>query len=123
MTHTHTPRHSVHRIPLIAMMNLSDYGSSIKNVCIFHWNVDPPVRIRDGSVVINPRNLPYYVCSWTNPLSADVIFEWFPMRRAERRMRGREIAFRNQHKLIGKGAGSDLGERERAAIESVRLME
>ena len=33
------------------------------------WDPLPLVQILDLSIVVNPRNLPYYVCFWTNPPS------------------------------------------------------
>ena len=34
------------------------------------------VYILDIFIVLNPRNLPYYVCIWVTPLSVDIIKVW-----------------------------------------------
>ena len=41
----------------------------------------PLVRIVAKSIVVNTRNLPYYVCFWATPLpppGADVLYVWPP---------------------------------------------
>jgi len=56
-------------------------GPFIKDVRKMFGILDPSplVRTLARSIRVNPRNLPYYVCFWANPLSplgADVLYEW-----------------------------------------------
>ena len=64
------------------MMNSLSLGSIHKGRLQNFWIFGPPpplVRNLDRSIRLNPRNLPYYVCFWTNPpspLCADVLYVW-----------------------------------------------
>ena len=63
----------------------------IKNIRKFFRFFDtlPPVQISDWSILVNPRNLPYYVSFRATPFpppGADVLYVW-PRRREEGRER------------------------------------
>ena len=56
-------------------------GPFIKDVRKIFGILDPlpPGRILARSIVVNPPNLPYYVCFWATPLpppGADVLYVW-----------------------------------------------